>query len=140
MIVHIGRCEGQGKAVWARIKLRFDSRVAFHSLGQLAAADVSKALQGLDLGIATSPWSVAGKSGTIAAMLEHGVPVVVTRNDFQLREGPTPEPRPHPLLYRLDEQFLGRLRSGMLHKTAAAPRQDIFQSFVLGLKAASRDL
>lgn len=45
-----------------------------------------------DFGLATSPWALIGKSGTAAAFMEAGLPVLVTRNDWEWRRGSTPSP------------------------------------------------
>ena len=42
-----------------------------------------------DLGIASHPWALIGKSGAAAAMLEHGLPVLVPRDDWRLRGAST---------------------------------------------------
>lgn len=42
-------------------------------------------IQGSDLGLATTPWALVEKSGTVAAFLSLGLPVVVSRTDWQLR-------------------------------------------------------
>jgi glycosyltransferase involved in cell wall biosynthesis len=47
--------------------------------GELSPVLISAYLQCADFGIATSPLSLIGKSGSVAAMLEHGLPVVVSR-------------------------------------------------------------
>lgn len=59
--------------------------VEFRRLGRLSAEDVSRYLSSLDLGIACSPWLFLGKSGSVAAMLEHGLPVAVGRDDMAIR-------------------------------------------------------
>jgi hypothetical protein len=67
--------------------------------GEQPAATVSAFLQAADLAISTTPWALSGKSGAVAAALEHGLPVLVTRRAWSLRGMPTPEPDPHPLLF-----------------------------------------
>ena len=42
-------------------------------------------LLSLDLGLATSPRQIIQKSGSVAALLEHGLQVLVTRDDWRLR-------------------------------------------------------
>ncbi|HEY9846041.1 MAG TPA: hypothetical protein V6D03_07575, partial [Candidatus Caenarcaniphilales bacterium] len=42
-----------------------------------------------------------GKSGTVATMLEHGVPVIVNRDDVQLAACPTSLQDHEPLLYKM---------------------------------------
>jgi hypothetical protein len=51
----------------------------FLDKGELPTVLISSYLQSADFGIATSPLSLIQKSGSVAAMLEHGLPVVVSR-------------------------------------------------------------
>jgi hypothetical protein len=51
----------------------------FLEKGELPTDLISSCLQSADFGVATSPLSLIGKSGSVAAMLEHGLPVVVSR-------------------------------------------------------------
>jgi len=53
--------------------------------GERIDSEISQILQSLDLGIATSPRQIIQKSGSVAAMLEHGLQVLVTRDDWRLR-------------------------------------------------------
>lgn len=71
--------------------------------GELAEANVSHLLQAADLGIAPHPWALIGKSGAAAAMLDHGLPVLVPRDDWRLRgaAAATASAAPDPLLTRL---------------------------------------
>jgi hypothetical protein len=70
--------------------------------GERDAADVSALLRAADCGIAPHPWVLIGKSGTAAAMLEHGLPVLVPRDDWQLRGAASlPDAISDPLLARL---------------------------------------
>lgn len=69
------------------------------SIGEQPAERIAGFLQVADFGFSTSPWALIGKSGTAAAFLEAGLPVVVTRNDWQWRRGETPPPEPHPRLH-----------------------------------------
>ena len=60
--------------------------------GELEADAISRLLQAADFGIAAHPWALIGKSGAAAAMLEHGLPVLVPRDDWRLRAAPTLRP------------------------------------------------
>ncbi len=74
--------------------------------GGLPPPEVSCLLQAADLGIAPHPRALVGKSGVTAVMLDHGLPVLLPRDDWQLRHGATPAPGPDPrlaLLAGLDE-------------------------------------
>jgi hypothetical protein len=55
--------------------------------GELADAYVSQLLRTADFGIAPHPWALMGKSGAAAAMLDHGLPVLVPRDEWHLRGG-----------------------------------------------------
>jgi hypothetical protein len=61
------------------------NRAQVITLGEKAPVEISKVLQSLDLGLATSPRQMIQKSGSVAAMLEHGLRVLVTRDDWHLR-------------------------------------------------------
>ena len=70
--------------------------------GERSSADISKILQALDFGLATSPREVIQKSGAATAMLEHGLKVLITRDDWHLSGGGLETPpetmSPHLLL------------------------------------------
>jgi hypothetical protein len=72
--------------------------------GELNATAISPLLVAADLGIAPHPWALIGKSGAAAAMLDHGLPVLVPREDWHLRGRITstlPDVTCDPLLARL---------------------------------------
>ncbi len=135
LCVHVGRAGGRGGALWSALQRRHGARVRFAALGELPAAEVSAVLQGLDLGVATTPWALVGKSGAVAAMLEHGLPVVVTRTDYRLRNGATPQPLAEPGLYRFDEGFLALLRGGELPRRAPHALQDSYRALLASFAA-----
>lgn len=58
--------------------------VRFVNLGKLSFEEVSYFLQSIDLGIGSTPILYAGKSGSIAAMIEHGLPVLLPNDDFNI--------------------------------------------------------
>lgn len=45
-------------------------------MGECSESEISEEFQNCDLGISTTPYDILGKSGTTAAMLEHGLPVL----------------------------------------------------------------
>jgi glycosyltransferase involved in cell wall biosynthesis len=107
-ISHIGRI-GPGESIWSDMVERFKSRIQFRLLGEDSPENISRFLFSVDLGIATTPLSLLGKSGSVAAMLEHGLPVAVTRNDIHF-EGVTDESLvTDELLIPLDRKFMERL-------------------------------
>jgi hypothetical protein len=136
-LVHLGRAGARGDAAWGELHQRHGSRARFTALGELPAAAVSAVLQGLDLGLATTPWALVGKSGAVAAMLEHGLPVVATRMDYSLRCGRTPEPAADPGLHRFDERFLSLVRDGALPRRAPSASQDAYRALLATFSARS---
>lgn len=54
---------------------------------------------------ATTPWALIGKSGTVQAFRQLGVPVIVTRDDWRWRKGPTVMPVNEPGLRQWSEAF-----------------------------------
>jgi hypothetical protein len=53
----------------------------FLQLGEQDSEAVSRLLQSADFGVATTPSSLFGKSGSFAAMVSHGLPVIAPRFD-----------------------------------------------------------
>jgi hypothetical protein len=70
---------------FSKIKLVVQNRADIVVTGERTSMEISKILQTIDLGIATTPHGVIQKSGSVAAMLEHGLQVLVTRDDWRLR-------------------------------------------------------
>ena len=107
-------------------------------LGEKSPDEVSQLLQTLDFGIATHPWALAGKSGAVAAMLDHGLPVIVPRDDWTLRHKPFPVPSINPLMTRLSE-MPPELMAGRLawRKPPKARLPEIAQKFLTSMETAT---
>jgi hypothetical protein len=80
-----GRQNPEARERWSALEKLSDEAIRWIYLGELAPGAVSRYLQRLDFGIAGTPWALAGKSGGVAAMQEHGLPVLVPRNDWTPR-------------------------------------------------------
>jgi hypothetical protein len=91
----------------------YEHSIVFGKLGEQSAADISQLLQNADFGIATSPWQLIGKSGSAAAMLDHGLPVIVNRDDWHLRSEIAKMDAQDPLLHRLDDSLEDQLVAGL---------------------------
>jgi hypothetical protein len=132
----IGR-QGAGAPLWRALQERYGSRFAFAGLGERSPREVSMFLQGLDYGIATTPWQLIGKSATVAAMVDHGLPVIVSRDDVRLRLSKEPRSSTEPLLYRMDAQ----LPRWLLDQPSRAPARDglarLAETFLSDLRAAT---
>ena len=111
------------RKIWSELTRSYAGRIEFIDLGEQAAPTISALLQTADFGISCSPWNLIGKSGTLAAMLDHGLPVIVTRDDFQPFLKPVQPPTSDPLVHRCDDQLEAKLVAG-LTKRPPRPRLD----------------
>lgn len=98
-LVLAGRPGDGGEAIWENLKRDYRRDIVFVKFGEQPAETISALMQIADFGISASPWQLIGKSGSAAAMLDHGLPVVVSRDDFQPRIAP--DSRPLPIRYSI---------------------------------------
>ncbi len=127
---------GGGEAIWDRLPAAYPD-FRFEKLGALSVERVSQYLQNLDFGIAATPWLVIGKSSATAAMLDHGLPVMVTRNDSQPRQ-PLPIAAPaDPLLILADRDVSDRFLAGLPRRAPRHSSRDLAAEFVRRMEAAS---
>lgn len=98
VLLTIGRHGPAGDACLAKLHTAV-SGLRIVSTGEQPPETVAGMLACCDLGLATSPWALMGKSGSAAAFIEAGLPVVVTRNDWQWRRAATASQQLHPQLH-----------------------------------------
>jgi len=103
-ISHVGRI-GPGESVWTDLSGRYQPEIEFCRLGEQSLENISQFLGSVDFGVATTPLSLIGKSSCTAAMLDHGLPVIVNRNDIHFRGIPEIAPISE-LLIPVDDNFL----------------------------------
>jgi glycosyltransferase involved in cell wall biosynthesis len=108
-VYHIGRI-GPGESLWNEIVERYEAEIRFHRFGEQSFENISQFFLSLDFGVATTPLSLIGKSSTVAAMLDHGLPVIVSRNDIHFRGVPE-ETLASERLIRVDENFIDRVKT-----------------------------
>ena len=113
LLVSIGR-QGHGAETWTRLGRRRSAGFATCTLGERNGRELSWFLQSIDVGVATTPWALIGKSATVAAMLDHGLPVVVPRDDVNF--GFKLPPPDDALLHRYEPDFARRMASGLLRR------------------------
>jgi len=77
--------QGYGGPIWEKMAASFQAKASFCKLGYLDANKISEVLHFADYGFCTTPLSLLGKSGTVMAMLEHGLRVIVTREELHYR-------------------------------------------------------
>ena len=100
VIAGIGRFGLKGDLIWAGMVRRYADRFRFALLGPLPAESISQVFRVLDFGISTTPWRVLGKSSTGASMSDHGLPIIVTRDDWRPRPALDVEFNYSPLIRR----------------------------------------
>lgn len=112
VVISAGRI-GPGVPVWERMIAAHGDTCQFVRLGERPAEAISGLINASDFGVSTSPLCLIGKSGTVAAMLEHGLPVIVNR-DHPLRGIPPLEPYEGFDRYvQLDDRFEQRLTEAL---------------------------
>ncbi len=108
-LISVGRL-GAGERLWNETSAAHAARIPMLRLGEQPAKRISELLQTVDFGIATTPLTLIGKSATVAAMFDHGLPVVVNREDCCWQAPPTNDPREVALVIRMGRDFGERLR------------------------------
>ena len=88
-------------------------------------------MQLADFGLASSPWHLVGKSGSVAAMLDHGLPVIVTRDE--LPSASAFSPSDDPLLHRCDTTLAAKLVAGLPRRPARDRVNDVVRDFLRNL-------
>lgn len=115
VLLVIGRTGRHGPRILAQLA-RTGLPVAV--TGELSPADVSCLLQAVDFGISPHPCALTDKSGVVAAMLDHGLPILLPRDDWRLRDGPELGAHADPRIARMadltdttTDAWLGRRHS-----------------------------
>jgi hypothetical protein len=115
-VLAVGRIGRTGETTLARLARR-PAAPLLAAAGAQSPEAISHLLQAADFGLATHPWNLIAKSGSTATLLEHGLPVLVPRDDWHPVHGGAGTPE-DPLLTRLDDlepaafpAWLGRRRA-----------------------------
>jgi len=91
-------------------------------LGEQLSETVSGLMHEADLGWSTNPWQLIGKSGSAAAMLEHGLPVMVSRNEWKCLYGDKEPEYANPLLFLYRQGKLQEDLTALFQSTRPGPR------------------
>jgi glycosyltransferase involved in cell wall biosynthesis len=108
-VYHIGRI-GPGESLWNEIAESYKAEIQFQRFGEQSPENISQFFLSLDFGVATTPFSLIGKSSTVAAMLDHGLPVIVTRDDIHF-DGIPEDNLASERLISVDDSFVDRVRA-----------------------------
>jgi glycosyltransferase involved in cell wall biosynthesis len=119
-LLRVGRTGAAGEEIWKQLEADFAPEILFVNRGEQPAGEISRLLRIADFGIAASPWQLVGKSGTVAAMLDHGLPVIVTRDDYQPFLPADEPPTNDPLVHRCDGDLEAKLVAGLPRRPARA--------------------
>lgn len=95
LLVSIGRMNAGGRAQWDRLREAATGLPAV-ALGAESDARISRFLGTIDFGVCNAPPVLAGKSGATAAMLDHGLPVLLGASDAAFRHDAANIPFTHP--------------------------------------------
>lgn len=137
----IGRMGAYGESMFAELNAEYGDQLVATVIGEKTPQEVSRLLQTLDFGIGTHPWALIGKSGAVAAMLDHGLPVIVPRDDWVLRNRPIEVPPIDKLLVKLSEMPPELMAGRLARKQAPAPRlPGITWAFLESLEAVTQSL
>jgi hypothetical protein len=85
-LLALGRIGAHGTQLLAQLSSE-QNTIPIFTVGPQTPEKISHLLQAADFGIATHPWALIEKSGSTATLLEHGLPVIVPRDDWQPRHG-----------------------------------------------------
>ena len=106
-LVSAGRLGVAGEAVWEAMRRAYAEKIVFLKLGEQTREQISALFGAADFGVASSPWCLMGKSSSAASMLDHGLPVIVTRVE---EGGALPE---GTLFHFCDEALESKLIAGL---------------------------
>ena len=107
-IVAAGRL-GAGESIWDAMSSACGTHVPMLRLGEQPAARISELFNTADFGIATTPLALIGKSATVAAMFDHGLPVVVNRDDCRWPSSAAVDTREAALVIPMGRDLAARL-------------------------------
>ncbi len=127
-LVSAGRMGGAGEVVWKDLQNHYSADIDFIALGECSPGQISVLMQMADFGLAATPWHLIRKSGAAATMLDHGLPVIVTRADFQPAvSSAIPD---DPLLHRGDAALESKLVAGLPRRPGRHRLPDEARDFI----------
>lgn len=119
-LITIGRI-GPGEDLWNTFAKNYSDKFTFLRLGESTPTKVSEFFNSIDFGIATSPYALIGKSASVAAMLEHGLPVIVNRDEIYFKAYQPLADNDEPLLQKGDQKLLKKIGYS-IHKEKSQSR------------------
>jgi hypothetical protein len=120
---------GQRWELWTR---KYAGELTLRAEGGQPGERVSEILLRADYGIATTPVQVLGKSGSAAAMLEHGLPVIVTRQERYGLASDDAAPW-DPMIIPMDDHLEDRLVAGVAKREVVRGVERVATEFIEAL-------
>ena len=84
--IAIGNIGDYGNKLWDSLQNYSNPNFTFSRLGELSAEQISQQLLNADFGITVAPSHLVEKSSSAAAMLSHGLPVIISRLSSEFSE------------------------------------------------------
>ncbi len=137
-MISAGRLGASGEALWEKMRLEIGQEMVFVKCGEQSCEEISALLQMADFGVAVTPWELMGKSGSAAAMLDHGLPILFTRDNTgaaALAEGGL---LTDPLFHRCDGTLEAKLIAGLQRRQPTPRVREICAGFIAALSVSSR--
>ena len=138
VLVALGRTGFGGATLLAALRRDPPPGSLLIECGETSPAEASNVLAALDLALTPNPVALAPKSGTVAACFDHGIPVLVSRDDWQPRGRIAVPPPAEPLLVPSPAGAPLDLSTVLALRRPPAPRLPaVAQRFVGDLAAGS---
>lgn len=134
-IVHAGNI-GAGESLWPQMESTYGAAFRFRRLGRLSPQALADVFATADFGVATTPWAIIGKSASVAAMLDCGLPVIVNRDDVRY-PGVPDEPADTPLLIKMSPDLPTQLRAAS-RRPPALRKAAVVEQFLADWEAAAK--
>ena len=132
ILLSAGRIGAKGQVIWEELQSRYGDKITLLNIGELPAKRVSEYLRFLEIGLAASTKKDIGKSGTAAAMLDHGVPIIINRlDDSTLTFW---DERSRALLHLMDATLPERITAGLPHLAPDFSLKTITKQFLHSLE------
>ena len=137
-LVSVGRLGASSEALWETMRQEGSREITFVKCGEQSSEQISTLFQIADFGVAVTPWILLGKSGSAAAMLDHGLPILFMQDDADAR-GAAGAGR-DPLFHRCDGSLEAKMAAGLQRREPIPRLREICARFIAALPIVSRSL
>jgi len=127
-LVAAGRLGSYGEGLWDDLTRTYE-QIHFLKLGEQPTRALSQFFQLVDFGIPTAPWHLLGKSSSAAAMLDHGLPILVSPDSHAGFRGEVATAGRPELILRCDEHLELKLLAGLPKATPSSSISQIASMF-----------